>query len=313
MGPNEPNEPNYPQQPGNGQGSDYPTPPEPRYPPTGSQYPPYQQPYPQQYGGQQPYPQQYGQQPYPPQYAGQQPPRRRSNAGLIGGIIGGVVLLCIIVCAVGAYAFMKSSAASSILASAHATETAQAQPTPTATSLPEKVVYQDSLTDSPDGWAKDGNCNFKSDGYHVAGTYYCLGPDAVNASDADIKVTVSAVKTGQNTSYGIVLRHSDSGNFYSFEISPDGQWAFFKIANDGNATPIQNFKSSAAIKTGTNAANDLRVLAVGAHFTFFVNGQQVGALDDATYSSGLSGVSNDDSNSDSQVIFTNFELLQPNA
>lgn len=301
-----PNDPYFPEQPDNGQGSDFPTPPEPRYPPTGPQYPQYQQ-YPQQYGGQ-PYPPQYP----GPGYPGGQPPRRRSNAGLIGGIIGGVILLCIIVCAVGFYAFQHSSAAASILTNVHATQTAQVQPTPTSTSLPERIVYQDSLTDSPDGWANDNNCGFQSDGYHVVGTYYCLGPDAAKAGDADIKVTVSPVKTGQSTAYGIVFRHSDSGNFYTFEISPDGQWAFFKIENDSNATPIKNFTSSTAIKTGANTPNDLRVLAIGAHFTFFVNGQQVGSADDATYSSGKSGVTNDDTNSDSQVIFTNFEVLQPN-
>ncbi|HEX8981345.1 MAG TPA: hypothetical protein VF792_01125 [Ktedonobacterales bacterium] len=312
MGPNDPNYPQQPdfnRQPTNGQGSDYPTPPEPRFPPSSPQYPPYQQ-YPQQYGGQQP----YGQQQYPggPGYPGQQPPRRRSNAGLIAGIIGGVVLLCIVVCAVGVYAFRNSSAATSILTYAHETETAKAGPTPTATMLPEKVLYQDSLTDSPDGWANDHNCNFQSDGYHVVGTYYCLGPDAAKASDVDIKVTVNALKTGQNTGYGIVLRHSDSGNFYTFEISPDGQWAFYKIENDSNATPIQAYKSSTAIKVGTNTSNDLRVVAIGAHFTFFVNGQQVGAADDSTYTTGLSGVSNDDTNTDSQVVFTNFAVLQPN-
>lgn len=299
--PNGPQQPDYGQRPPNGRDSEYPTPPEPRFPP------------PPQYQQQSQYPQQYGgPPPYGAPYQGNRPPRGNRGA-LIGGIIAGILLLCIVVCGVGYFAFERALGTRSILANANATQTAQAQPTPTSTTPPETPVYQDSFTDTPDGWPNDSNCGFQNDGYHVIGQYYCVGPDTTKVSNSDIKVTVQATKIGSNTQYGIVLRHDGSGDFYSFEITPGGQWAFYKVRHDSNATTLQAPRSDTSIKTGTNTSNELRVLAVGSHFTLFVNGKQVGVADDSTYTSGASGVANDDSDNNSEVVFTNFVILQPHA
>ena len=107
-------------------------------------------------------------------------------------------------------------------------------------------------------------------------------------------MTVKGVKTSANTAYAIIFRHESSGNFYSFEITPDGQWGFYKFVN-GKATAISDYQSDAAIQTGAGATNEMRVLAVGSHFVFYVNGQQVGVADDSTFTSGGVGLANDDS------------------
>jgi hypothetical protein len=228
---------------------------------------------------------------------------------LIALIIGGVVLLCVVFCAVAAISFYKSGGGQSILRSVKATETAKvATPTPTPPS--EQVVYHDSLTDTPTDWINNGDCGFKSDGYHVTGGHACLAPDGATPDTADLSATVTTVKTGQNTGYGLALRRASAGSFYTFEITSDGRWGFLKYA-DGNASTISDFQSSSAIKTGDGATNDLRVLVVGSHFTFFVNGQQVGALDDSTYTTGRSGVVNDDTDANSEVVFTNFSVSVP--
>lgn len=338
--PNDPNNPQYPQnpdQPGYGQQPDYPTPQQPMYPPqepgnTQPTYPSPQQPtyptpqqpgYPQPpypgaqpYAGQPPYP---GAQPYPgqpqPPYPGMppnagQPPQRRNRAGMIAAIVGGVILLCAVICVGGLFALGKlgQGAASSILTTLGPTETALAQqltPSPS-----ETIIYQDSFLDSPSDWASDADCAFKSDGYHVAGGTACFGPSTLEPTNADVQVTLQAAKTGQDTGYGIALRRVSSGNFYTFEITPDGRWAFFKWVN-GSAKVVADLQSSSAIQTGSGATNQLRVLAVGSNFTFYINGTQVGTASDSTYAQGRIGVVTDDSNSSSQVIFTNFSVSQP--
>jgi hypothetical protein len=229
---------------------------------------------------------------------------------MIAGIVIGVILLCVIACAGGLFALgrLGQGAASSILTTLAPTETALAQeltPSPS-----ETILYQDSFTDTPSDWTNDSDCSFKSDGYHVVGGNACLGPSSVTPTTADASVTVKSVKAGQNTSYGLIFRHASSGNFYSFEISPDGQWGFVKFVN-GSATTISQFKSDSAIQTGAGASNDLRVLTAGSHFTFFVNGQQVGTADDSTFAQGSFGVGNDDVDSKSEVVYTNFVIAQP--
>lgn len=318
--PQYPQQPQYPPQPGQpGYGQ-----PQPEYPqqPTQPDYgqPQYPQPqYPQPGYGQPGAPGQamnYGGPPpgggYPGAYMGQpaQPPRR-SRAGLIAAIIGGVILLCVIACVVG-FAFLGKGflgAASSITTTVSATETALAQAAVTPT-VAETQLYQDSLTDTPSNWANDSHCAFKSDGYHIAGGYVCVAPDAAGATDVDINVTVKAVHTTTNTGYAIVFRHVSSGNFYSFEITPDGQWGLYKFVNS-NATAVSDLQSSAAIQTGASATNQMRVLAVGSHFVFYINGQQVGVVDDSTFTSGTVGLANDDSASTSEIVFTNFSTAKP--
>jgi hypothetical protein len=132
----------------------------------------------------------------------------------------------------------------------------------------------------------------------------------VNAADADITVTAQTITAGQNTSFGIVLRHASSGNFYSFEITPDGQWGFVKFVN-GKGTMIAQFQSDSSIQTGSGSSNDLRAVAIGSQFTFYVNGQQVGTANDATYAQGTMGVGNDDVDAKSEVLFTDFVVAQP--
>ena len=345
--PNNPQNPQEPTQPGYGQQGDYPTTPyQPNYPPQQG-YPPYQQgqpgyppqpgqpgylppqgqpgypPQPGQPGylppqGQPGYPpQQYGQPGYPPpqgypgaQYPGQPPAQRRSRAGLIVGIILGVIVLCVVACGGTLFALgrLGQGAASGILSTLAPTETALAQqltPSPS-----ETVLYQDSLMDTPTGWSNDSNCAFKSDGYHIFGGNACLSPETGTPANVDVQVTVAPVTTSQSTSYGIVLRHASSGNFYSFEITPDGQWCFLKFVN-GSSTTISQCQSDTSIQSGASASNTLRALAVGSHFVFFVNGQQVGTADDSTFAQGVTGLANDDSSAKSEVVFTNFSVSQP--
>jgi hypothetical protein len=344
--PTNPDQPEYPQQgypqPGYGQpqpGYGQPPNPQPEYPQ--QPQPGYGQPqYPQPGYGQPGAPSQgmgygqpgapsqgmgYGQPGYPSQAMGyggpppgggypgaypQQPQQpRRSRGPMIAAIIGGVVLLCVIACGVGFYASANGllGAASSITTTLSATETALAQPTPTVN---ETVLYQDSMTDSPSDWANDSHCAAKTDGYHVMGGYVCNAPDSASAPNVDITVTVKGVKTGSNTAYAIIFRHKSSGNFYAYEITPDGQWGIFKFV-DGNVSVISDYQSSAVIQTGAGATNEMRVLAVGSHFVFYVNGQQVGVADDSTFTSGGVGLANDDSDAKSDIVFTNLKVAQP--
>jgi hypothetical protein len=347
--PNGPTNPQYPQyppqqpgQPGYGQQPEYPTPQQPQpgygqppaYPPSQPDYgqPGYGQPpaypSPQPGYGQPAYPTQPQQPGYPgaqyqgypgypggpqpgyPGAPGQPPQPRRRTVGAIIGIVVGVVVVLVVACLVGLYVLgtRLQGAASSVITTLAPTETALAQqltPSPTL-----NVIYQDSFTDTPAGWLNDNNCGFKSDGYHVIGGNACLSPSDVEPNDADIRVTAQAVKTGQNTGYGIVLRRASSGDFYTFEITSDGQWGLIKFTN-GNGTTVKQFESNSAIQTGNSATNDLRVVVVGSQFTFYANGTQLGTATDSTFATGRTGVVNDDTDANSEVIFTNFVVAQP--
>ena len=228
---------------------------------------------------------------------------------MILGIVGGVLLLCVLVC--GGALFASGNAfkgfASSVLQSATQTVGA-AQQTPTVN---ETLLYQDSMTDSPAGWTNNKQCAAKTDGYHVAGGFICFAPNSTLTDDVDVTVTAKAVKTSSNTSYGIVFRYESQGSFYSFVITPDGQWGVFKTINN-TTTAVSEFQSNSSIRTGSGASNTLRVQVVGALFTCYINGQQVGTANDATFDLGHIGLIHGDSVTTPDVVFTNLTVAKPN-
>lgn len=305
----------YPQQPGS-------------YPPPGG-YPPagggYTQPgsYPPPgggYAGQPSYPQQDGpppynpapyQQPYnpapygQPQYpqAGDPQPPKRSRLPLILGIVGGVLVLC---CALPLGVFALNGGFKSIGNITTATATTSG---PTATPTPV-VVYSDSLTGSAssDGWSNDADCSFKPDGFHILGAFICYAPpDAVG--DMNVDVTVKQVSGSTNRFAGIVFRRPSKGNYYTVQTDGLGHWFVDKDVN-GTVTTILDKQSSSALHTGANATNTLSVHALGGHMEFFANGTRLGAVDDATFTTGLVGLVGDDQ---SDYVFTNIKITKPAA
>lgn len=74
-----------------------------------------------------------------------------------------------------------------------------------------------------------------------------------------------------------------------------------------------NFQSTTAIQTGSGATNTMRVLVVGSHFVMYVNDVQVGVADDSTFTTGGMGLGNDDSDTTSEVVYTNLTVAQPQA
>jgi hypothetical protein len=310
-------DPNYPTQPG--------YPPQPNYPPHPGYPPPAYptQPLYPQYGEQQPgypgqpaYPTQpgfgYGAPPsqYPgqPPYGGPPQPPKPNRTPLIIGIVAAIVLLCVVLpgtfVVIGA--LRLGNGARSIVADVNATLTAEAA-SETPTVATEQIIYQNPMDGTQIDMSNNDHCAFKPDGYHITASYVCFAPPR-DVGDVDVTVTATQVSGPITKFFGISLRSALTvGDAYAFEVDSNGKWAFDVIKGD-NATSLVDVTPNAAIKTGLGASNTLRVRAVGSHFTFFVNGVQVGQVDDATYASGLLGLFGEDG---MDVAYTNFKAVQP--
>ncbi|MCK6628411.1 MAG: hypothetical protein L6R45_24955 [Anaerolineae bacterium] len=107
-------------------------------------------------------------------------------------------------------------------------------------------------------------------------------------ADLVLEVETYQVDGPDNNDYGVILRYQDDDNFYSFEISGDGYYTFGK-AVDGQYYSIIPWRESTAINLG-QAANMLRVEAVGRDFTFYINDELVDAAIDAQFSQGDIGL-----------------------
>jgi hypothetical protein len=93
-------------------------------------------------------------------------------------------------------------------------------------------------------------------------------------SDLDLRVTTQLISgpVDQNQ-YGVIFRYRDAENFYIFRISGDGYYSLAKVA-DGFQDKVSDWGETEAIRQGS-VANEVRVVARGGEFRFFVNGQAV--------------------------------------
>jgi hypothetical protein len=90
-------------------------------------------------------------------------------------------------------------------------------------------------------------------------------------NDLDLRVTARRVSGPLDNQYGVVFRYRDPDNFYFFQISSDGYYSLQK-AKDGEREFISEWNTSDAIHQG-DVANDLRIVARGDEFRFYVNGE----------------------------------------
>ena len=90
-------------------------------------------------------------------------------------------------------------------------------------------------------------------------------------------------------SYGVQFRIPPTGHgSYSLWVRPTGDFQF-RVMSPKQDTELLPWTRSAAIYKGT-AVNLLQVMAVGAHFTLFANGQQLASVDNDMFATGWPGV-----------------------
>ena len=106
--------------------------------------------------------------------------------------------------------------------------------------------------------------------------------------DFVLEVDTIRLEGPENNDYGLVLRYQNDANFYSFEISSDGFYTFTKLV-EGELYEIIPWQQSEAVHLGSGH-NTLRVEAVGANFTFYINDELVDAAIDSEFAAGDIGL-----------------------
>ncbi|HEV2457135.1 MAG TPA: hypothetical protein VGS80_02135 [Ktedonobacterales bacterium] len=202
------------------------------------------------------------------------PARPRRAGGAIARVVGAVIVLAVIVVGALVYNAVKGD-----------------------------TVYSSALTGTVRDWPNTGGCSPESDGYHITAGVACY-PDLADQNDVTLTVAVKQLSGDQGQPYGVSFRRVSQGNRYFFDIDSNGEWGFGKSVSSTDSF-IVDATTNAAIHTGLNASNTLQVQAKGSHFTFFVNGTQVGQGDDATYVSGKWGL---EGANNIEVMFNNITI-----
>jgi hypothetical protein len=96
---------------------------------------------------------------------------------------------------------------------------------------------------------------------------------------------ISGSKAG--SSYGVIFRIQDNYNFYWFRIT-DNQFFAVSVVKNGQWQSLVDWKRTDAIKPF--GVNQLEVIAHENHFTFKINGQIVGEVENEQFSRGFVGL-----------------------
>jgi hypothetical protein len=109
--------------------------------------------------------------------------------------------------------------------------------------------------------------------------------------DFILEIDSSQLEGSLDSSRGVLFRMQDGGSFYRFAITGAG---FFVVerrdGDDGWQRLTRDWIESPAIRQGLNATNQLRVQAVGAQISVYVNGELLHQVVDNRYSQGTIAV-----------------------
>lgn len=202
------------------------------------------------------------------------------------------------------------------------TPTGGGQPTPSS-AAPFHSVLSETFASNANGWniepqqpAKDdwgtygetiGNGKFKIDANVVKGTNQKRWPKINPVSDFTLAVDAQRTSGATDAGYGLMFRRDTNGNLYLFEVRDDKQFSVWEY--QGSWSALVDWTNTDAIRPGQ--LNHLQVTAIGSHFTFSINNQQVGSADNSQVPSGVVGIVFDMNPGQAVFEFSNFDLSGP--
>jgi serine/threonine protein kinase len=155
-----------------------------------------------------------------------------------------------------------------------------AVPVPTAA---HTVRFSDTFTHANNFWPKSGTYASVRDKIlwlsNLSGTLPVKVTRAGYATGHEgyvLNATLRLNRGGMGVGYGVVAADRGTGEAsnVSLIVRGTGQWALFRY-KAGVSTPLVNWKTSTAIRTGHNAPNRLRLTLNGGAYTVTINGRKV--------------------------------------
>jgi hypothetical protein len=131
------------------------------------------------------------------------------------------------------------------------------------------------------------------------GAFTWLEPIETEFDDFIYSVEAINIEASGDFSYGVIFRSDLEGNFYIFEIDDQGFVVILAQAEEEWETLIEYTESSAIDPEGWN---ELMVEAIGSSYIFYINGEEVGTLEDDRLEEGTIGLALDIINQGDKLV-----------
>ena len=158
---------------------------------------------------------------------------------------------------------------------------------------PGELLLEDNFSQKlwPEYQDADHNKGYADEQYFILVeaeeyTFWSLAEETF--ADFILEIETQQLDGPDDNDYGVILRHQDDANFYTFKISGDGFYSFGKLV-DNEFYDIIPWQDHPAIRQG-NSRNRLRVEAVSENFSFYVNDELIDAAVDPDFQGGDIGL-----------------------
>lgn len=201
-------------------------------------------------------------------------------------------------------------------------DTAVPTPSPKPVDTPTpftKVLLKDNFTNPSSGWDKTQNADYtleyKKGKYHVlinkqnGGQVLWIGS---KYTDMSVEVDVQQTAGPSDGEMGVVCRPNDSGGFYAFEITQDGQYGIYKSTN-WTSSPLAEGTLDPNTISATSTTH-IEGVCDGSTLTLLLNGQALLQVQDSDYTKGGVGMVVTSGNSGDpgvDTLFSNFLAKGP--
>ena len=109
-------------------------------------------------------------------------------------------------------------------------------------------------------------------------------------SDFQLEIDATLVEGAPNSTFGILFRMQESGEFYRFELMNDGHYMIEKYDGEDDWTRlVDDWTFSDSISSG-NIPNRLKIVAEGSNLSFYVNGELLREVTDTALTNGYIGL-----------------------
>src|SRR3990170_246593 len=182
---------------------------------------------------------------------------------------------------------------------------------------PGDILYQEQFEDNTTGWDRVSNANgimdYDGGGYRILiqqpGFNLWSTPEK-NFSDVRVEADVTKLSGPDANRAGLMCRYQN-GDYYFFIISSDGFYAIGKFIG-GNTLLLGQTQMQSSEFIQVNEMNHLRADCVGDTLSFYVNFNEIAAVQDTDFPSGDVGVmAGAFSEPGVDVLFDHFVVIQP--
>jgi len=191
----------------------------------------------------------------------------------------------------------QATAAAQVEATASAVNAVD-DPLAIASSWP--VVFGDTFDSNTNDWPAGDYSDERLTGsreiidgkYHweaaaLDGVIWWSIPDVASVSDFYLTVNAQRVSGVTDGQYGVIFRRADRDNYALFKIE-DSQYYKFSVRYQGEWETVIDWTETSAIRPV--GVNRLAVVGEGSHFTFYINDEYVGEIDEDRLPEGTIGL-----------------------